>query len=235
MLYSGGKDSTYAIDLLRTSGRKISCLISIISKNPDSYMLHTVNIALTELSSKALEIPLVIGFTKGNKEEELVEISQTIAKAKEEYNFEILGSGGLASDYQRTRIQKIANDCGLTAETPLWGIDQRIYLKQLVEKGYQFTLTSVSAAGLDSSWLGREVDIESVAELNKLAQKFKFNAALEGGEGETLVLDCPMFKKNRLEIVDSHKIWNGYRGILEITSAALVPKKEETLESPIQV
>ena len=237
VLYSGGKDSTYAIDMLKRSGHIVSCLITIVSQNPDSYMLHTANIQLTELCSRAIGIPLVVGFTDGNKEEELQDISQTILRAKKDYDFEILVSGGLASSYQKTRIEKIAEDCGLTAETPLWGINQEEYIMNLVDSGYRFILTSVSAGGLDSSWLGRETDYNSALELIRLAEKYKFNPALEGGEGETLVLDCPLFKENRLKILESRKIWNGYRGILEINKALLESKKESIScpPPPIQV
>lgn len=226
VLYSAGKDSTFAIDMLLRSGHNVSCLISIISQNPDSYMLHTANIRLADLCSKAIGIPLVIGFTNGNKEEELQDISQTISNAKEKYDFQILGSGGMASNYQKTRIEKMARECELTVETPLWGINQEEYVMYLVDDGYRFVLTSVSAAGLDSSWLGREIDRRSALELIRLAKKYKFNAALEGGEGETFVLDCPLYRENRVEILESRKIWDGYRGILEIDKAVLEPKKE---------
>ncbi|MGA2876491.1 MAG: hypothetical protein ABSE82_13250, partial [Nitrososphaerales archaeon] len=76
VLYSGGKDSTFAIDLLRRDGFQVSCLITLFSENPDSYMLHTANINLVQLSSRALKIPLVSGRTKGNKEEELLDIKE---------------------------------------------------------------------------------------------------------------------------------------------------------------
>jgi diphthine-ammonia ligase len=49
------------------------------------------------------------------------------------------------------------------------------------------------------------------------------HAALEGGEGETFVLDCPLFKE-RIEVVSSRKHWDGMAGNLEILEARLVPK-----------
>ncbi len=117
-------------------------------------MLHTANINLVELSSRALKIPLVSGRTKGNKEEELLDIKEAVLAAKEKYSFDTIGCGGLASNYQKTRIEKIAEECKVTSACPLWGIDQRKYLKQLVDSGYRFILTSVSAAGLDERLAG---------------------------------------------------------------------------------
>jgi ABC transporter with metal-binding/Fe-S-binding domain ATP-binding protein len=224
VLYSGGKDSTYAIELLRRGGYDVSCLVTIYSDNPDSYMLHTANINLVELSAQALQIPLHSGRTKGNKEEELQDIKHAVQEAKEKYGFEVLGCGGLASNYQKTRIEKIAEECQVASSCPLWGIDQKEYLKMLVDSNYHFILTSVSAAGLDDSWLGKEINRESVVDLIELSKKYSFNAALEGGEGETLVLDCPLFVKKRLMLLEFRKKWDGYQGTLEITKAELETK-----------
>ena len=41
VLFSGGKDSTYAAFLAKKAGHDISCLITAISKNKDSYFFHT--------------------------------------------------------------------------------------------------------------------------------------------------------------------------------------------------
>lgn len=224
VLYSGGKDSTRTIELLKRSGCEISCLITIYSENPDSYMLHTANINLVELSSEALAIPLFCVRTKGIKEDELSDIKKAVEGAKEKYGFEVLGCGGLASNYQKTRIEKIARDCNVSTACPLWGIDQQNYLKELVDSDYHFILTSVSAGGLDDSWLGKVIDKDSVVELIELSKKFNFNAALEGGEGETLVLDCPLFLKKRLKLLEYTKIWDGYQGRLEIKKAELETK-----------
>ncbi|KAA0005665.1 MAG: TIGR00289 family protein, partial [Thermoplasmata archaeon] len=57
----------------------------------------------------------------------------------------------------------------------------------------------------------------------KVADKYKINVGGEGGEYETLVLDCPMYKK-RIEILEAEKKWNGTRGIFEIKKARLVEK-----------
>ena len=107
VLFSGGKDSTYVIEKLRSSGYEVSCLVSLISENPDSYMLHTPNIELARLSAEALEIPIEFGFTKGLKEQELIDIRNSLKEARKKFSFDYLGSGGLSSEYQRSRLQRI--------------------------------------------------------------------------------------------------------------------------------
>ncbi|MHB8568168.1 MAG: diphthine--ammonia ligase [Nitrososphaerales archaeon] len=223
-LYSGGKDSTRAIELVQNLGLKVSCLVTIVSQNQESYMLHTAAIDWTRLSAEALGIPIVFGSTHGRKEEELVDIRGSIARAMEEYDFDSIVSGGMASMYQKERIEKIAMGLGLESLTPLWGVDQSSYLAELVESKYSFILTSVSAEGLDKSWLGKEITRNDVTRIREFSNKYRFNAAFEGGEAETLVLDCPLFKLMRLEVCESSVEWNGVYGKLNIKRMKLVPK-----------
>lgn len=225
VLYSGGKDSTYTIEMLRGQGMHVACLITVISENKDSYMLHTANIDLVKLSAEALQLPIFCGQTRGMKEEEVLDIERAVALARDRFGFDRLACGGLASLYQKNRIQSIARNLGMETECPLWGLDQKEYLHTLIRSGYKFTLTSVSAAGLDESWLGRCVDEDAINELVRLSEKFGFNPALEGGEGESLVLDCPLFERKRLKILESKKIWNGYNGSLLVSHARLDDKR----------
>lgn len=224
VLFTGGKDSTFAIEALRTSGFKIVCLITIISENAYSYMLHTPNIKIAELSAEALQIPISFGSTKGEKEKELEDIRDTVSRTRKDYDFQFLASGGLSSNYQKKRLENIAGEIGLEPVNPMWGIDQQSYMKQLVRREYKFILTSVSSAGLDEKWLGRNIDANSLKELLYLSEKYHFNPAFEGGEAETLVIDCPLFQKQSIEIREQKKIWEGDRGKLVIKEARLVPK-----------
>ncbi len=226
-MFTGGKDSTYACELVMRQGFEVSCLITLRSQNKESYMLHTAAIEITELSAKAMELPLVTGYTEGKKEEELSEIKNLILSSRKQYGFDALVSGGIASVYQKERIQRIAEECEVSSINPLWGIDQQSYLNTLLEDRYIFIITSVSAEGLDQSWLGREITQELIMELKKLSSKFGFNPAFEGGEAETLVLDCPLFRKYRLAIMNSEIVWNGYYGRLEIKDAKLELKNGE--------
>ena len=225
VLFTGGKDSTFAIEALRTAGFHVACLISVISENPYSYMLHTPNIRTAELSANALQIPITFGSTKGEKERELEDIRETVSTARDHYHFQFLGSGGLSSNYQKTRLENIAREIDLKSINPLWGLDQRSYMKGLVQRGYEFVLTSVSSAGLDEKWLGRRIDANSLPLLLDLSDRYRFNPAFEGGEAETLVLDCPLFQNKTIEVTEQRKIWDGIRGKLVIEKARLVPKQ----------
>ncbi len=226
LLFSGGKDSTYACAKLLEQGHVVECLITIISSNKSSYMLHTADIGLTELSSEALEIPLVKGYTKGEKEEELDDIMKAILHSKDEYGIDAIGTGAIASRYQKERIDSIATGCGLSLFSPLWGVNQEEYMRTLQSEAFRYIITSVSCEGLGRDWLGRELSESDLLELIRLSQKFKFNVAFEGGEAETLVLDCPIFKSKRIKVLESSINWNGYFGEYEVRKATLENKAQ---------
>ena len=84
VLFSGGKDSCYALHQARKF-HHVVCLLTMRSQNPDSYMFHTPNIHLTDLQAEALEIPILVQTTKGEKEEELEDLDQLIANGIEQF------------------------------------------------------------------------------------------------------------------------------------------------------
>ncbi len=67
------------------------------------------------------------------------------------------------------------------------------------------------------------VDQESVEQLVEAARKYNFNPALEGGEGETFVIDCPFFHSS-IKITRYEKVWDGYTGRMIIKDAILAKK-----------
>ena len=56
-LFSGGKDSAYAIYLAQKQGHEIKCLLSVFPKSDESHLLHYPNIELTKLQSESMNIP----------------------------------------------------------------------------------------------------------------------------------------------------------------------------------
>ncbi len=120
VLFSGGKDSTLAVYMAKEQGYEVSCLISIVSENKESYMFHTPSISKTKNQAKIMEIPLIIYATKGKKEEELKDLEEAMKKAKKEFGIYGIATGTVESIYQSSRIQRICNKLDLECFNPLW-------------------------------------------------------------------------------------------------------------------
>ncbi len=215
-LFSGGKDSNLSLEIMKSQNYKISCLLTMIPENSDSYMFQKTNLKILTLQSNSLEIPLVIQKTKGEKEEELKDLKKLIKKAKEKYNLQGIVTGAIKSNYQRERIQEICNSLGLRTFSPLWNRTQESILQDILDKGFETIIVKIAGKGLDSSWLGKKIDIETFKRLKEINKKHGFNIAGEGGEYETIVLNAPSFKK-KIKILKSKKnIENEMTGYLDI-------------------
>lgn len=209
-LVSSGKDSIYALHVMHRQNYKIGCLISIVSKNKDSFMFHTPNINMAKMQAEALDIPIVLKETEGEKEEELKDLEEALLKAKQDFGIQGIITGALFSNYQRERIEKVADKIGLKIFSPLWHKKQEILMREIINKDYEIILSSIAAEGLDSSWLGRRLVEKDIDKLVKMNAKTGINIAFEGGEAESLVLDAPLFKK-RIVIEDSETIMENER------------------------
>jgi len=218
-LFSGGKDSTYAIYQAIKQGHEIKYLATIHSKNPYSYMYHTSNIGLTLMQSRCLDIQLVSKESLGEKEKEVEDLKIVLN------NLGVDGvvCGAIASNYQKKRIEKVCKELKLKLLTPLWGKNPEELLREMLKNKFEIVITSVSAEGFDEKWLGRKIDEKCIKDLIRLKKKFGVNIAFEGGEAETIVLDCPIFKRKIL-ITKAKKVWKGDSGIFEIRDAKLMEK-----------
>jgi diphthine-ammonia ligase len=220
-LFSGGKDSTYAIYKARQEGHIIECLVSAFPQSEESYLLHYPNIPITSLQAKAMQIPQILTQINGSDPDtELEELHIVLKKVKNDFGIDGIVHGGLFSDYQRIRFETIGSALNLKVVSPLWHVDQKSYMEELLDSKFKFIITSVTSAGLDGTWLGREITRDVVKQLIVLSSKHGFNLAFEGGEAETFVIDCPLFS-SPIKIIKANKIWDGYRGRFEITEAVL--------------
>lgn len=222
-LFSGGKDSLYAAYLAMQDGHEVVTLLSLESKRDDSYMFHVPNISLTSFQAEALGIPLVKRTVKGEKEKEVEELQDIIGDFVKNKEIDGIITGAIESNYQRERIQKIADFYGIYHYAPLWKIDTLEYMKALIKNGFKAVIVSVSALGLDESFLGRVIDDEILERLNSLNKKYGVHLAGEGGEYETFVVDAPIFKKKIL-IEKSRKKIEKLNGVLLIDSVVLEDK-----------
>ncbi|MEM0360793.1 MAG: diphthine--ammonia ligase [Candidatus Diapherotrites archaeon] len=222
-LYSGGKDSTYAIWLALKEGHSIECLLTMFPEKTDSFMFHVPNLNLAVFGAKAMGFPLVERKTSGEKEKELLDLEKALKGIVKKHRTEGILSGAIASKYQKERIDRIAQNIGQKCLSPLWGKNNTALLKEMVSNGFKIIVVGVYAGGLNENWLGKTIGKKEIIELEELQKKFSISPLGEGGEIETLVVDCPLFKK-KIKIIKTEKKWNGLRGEFLVKKAVLEKK-----------
>lgn len=203
-LLSGGKDSMYALYL---AGRenKITYIVTITSENPESYMFHVPNVHLVEEQAKLMGIEIIKKTTKGEKEKELEDLKSVLGTIAGKVDGIV--TGAIESNYQKQRVDKICKELNLKSLAPLWHKSPEGLLRSMIKDGFEIIITAVAAPPLDDKWLGRKIDEKCIEELIQLNKKYGIHPSGEGGEYESLVLDCPLFKK-KLEVSESKKIWD---------------------------
>ncbi|XP_062084381.1 diphthine--ammonia ligase isoform X2 [Humulus lupulus] len=117
-----------------------------------------------------------------------------------------VSSGAIASDYQRLRVESVCSRLGLVSLAYLWKQDQSLLLQEMITSGILAITVKVAAMGLDpAKHLGK--DLASLSPyLHKLKGLYGINVCGEGGEYETLTLDCPLFVNARIMLDDSQVI-----------------------------
>ena len=155
-----------------------------------------------------------------DSENEIDSLASLLKKAVSKYDIKGVVHGGIASIFQQKQFEVACKSANLTPIGPIWGREPMQYMQSLLDCDFSFVITAVSSGGLDESWLGCKIDTESLKRLSALSVKHGFNLNFEGGEAETLVLDCPLFSRQIL-IEKSKSVWDGYRGIFEIEAASL--------------
>ena len=220
-LFSGGKDSTYAIYLAKKLGHSVDVLLTLHPNSSESHLLHYPNIKFTSLQSESMKIPqLIEKTTSDDSQNESKKLNSLVTLAKEKYSIEGIVHGGILSKYQKDNFSVVCEKNQLDVISPLWNKNSESYMKELLDEKFEYIISTVSSDGLNDSWLGKIVDENGLDDLKKLQKKFGFNLNFEGGEAETFVINCPLFEKSLL-IQDSTTEWDGYRGRFEILEAKL--------------
>lgn len=222
VLFSGGKDSLFAC-WKAMQHEEVACLITVVSRNPESYMFHTPNIHLAGLQAEAAGLPLVEVETAGEKEAELLDLKRALLEARDRFGIEGVVTGAILSVYQATRVQRLCHELDLWCFNPLWHTDQEAYMEELIGAGFRVIIAGVFSCPFDASWLGREIDHCTLDELRKAAQKYQITLTGEGGEFETFVIDAPFFSR-RIAIEEASRVYRNYNGVLRIERAGLVEK-----------
>ena len=196
ILYSGGKDSTFAVQYAKNKGWNIKYLISVKPTRKDCFLFHYATVEQTKDIAKMLEIPHFYVKCKvsdpvkeANIVNEIVESNQKKLKV----DAVVLGGTGL-QETQLKSIQNALRPLKVDAFASHAGEEHDLVMEEMLNKGYEIMITQIASDGL-KDWLGKKITKESFSQLKKDSVKYGFHIGFEGGYADTLVLDCPLFSK----------------------------------------
>ncbi|CAB3407323.1 unnamed protein product [Caenorhabditis bovis] len=224
-LVSGGKDSCYNLMCAAREGHRIVALANLHppkdskSDELDSYMYQSVGADGVELYSEAMGIPLYRRAIHGKPNnqnydyektdgDEVEDLYDLLADVKRSHpNVAGVAAGAILSSYQKLRVEDVCRRLDLVPVCYLWERDQNELLQEMIDSGLDAILIKVAAIGLNRSHLGMTLKQIQPTMLD-LQSKFGVHPCGEGGEFETFVRDCSLFKKriviDETEVVAHH-------------------------------
>lgn len=244
-LISGGKDSFFNIYHCLSQGHELVALGNLYpeeSDEIDSFMFQTVGHDVIEYYSQCLDVPLyrqpIKGksanqnleylITKNDEIEDLFQLLSTIQKSHPDV--EGVSCGAILSHYQRTRVENVCDRLNFTSLTYLWQRNQYDLMQEMCQADLDARIIKVAAIGLTAQHLGKSIS-ELFPTLVKLNQMYEVHICGEGGEFETIVLDCPFFKSKKLEIVNQEVVEHSSDVFYLKIKVEIVDKEESQFES----
>jgi len=202
ILYSGGKDSTFAIDFAMQKGWDIKYLLSVKPNRTDCFLFHYATVEHAKALAGILGIKhFQKKCTVADPKKEAQIVKELVEKNP--VDAVVLGGTGLQETQIRS-IQEALQPLHVEAFAAHAGFEHDLLVEEMIKKGYKFMITQIASDGLNEEWLGRTLDEDSFEELRKRSMKYGFHVGGEGGYYDTFVVDGPIFNK-RIQILEMSK------------------------------
>ncbi len=226
-MYSGGKDSNYAVAYALQRGWNVKYLLSVKPTRTDCYLFHFATVEHTPLQAKALGIKhYLISCSIADPVKEAVIVEKFVAERQksrdDKVDAVILGGTGLQATQIRS-LQEALKPYGIEVFAAHSGLDHFEVMKGMLRNGFEFTITQIASDGL-ASWLGKRITKNNLAKLEADSIKFGFHVGGEGGYYDSFVTDAPTFKQ-RIVIQETEKVMeDAYSGHVLIKKLQLASK-----------
>ena len=221
VLFSGGKDSTFAVEFAQKSGHEIAYLLSVKPNRKDCYLFHYATVEHTVEQAKALGLNhIIVPCTVADPKLEAQIVKGVVEKNP--VDAVILGGVGLQETQLRS-VKEALSPLGVKVFPAHGGKDHAVVFQEMLSRGYKIKITQVASAGL-MQWLGKIVSKENCPQLKADSEKFGFHIGFEGGYADTFVLDAPIFSHGFESIAEEKIVEDEYCGHVEITELKAVEK-----------
>ena len=182
-LFSGGKDSLYAVHLVEKQGVTVDHLITLLPTLPWPSP-HAENIESLKVLAESMGKHLTI--VDFQKEGAFVETLKSL-------DVDALVAGDINVEAHLAGLKDVCNKTGLELLEPIYGRDTSELFHQIFGLGFKALITGVNLNCMDEAWLGFTISKESgAAFLSKIGSADPLG---ENGEFHTLVFECPLYAK----------------------------------------
>ena len=186
--FSTGKDSSLALYKAVEADMEPLGLLITYNTNAEKAWFHGVGRDVLDRLSAALEIPIDLIMTDGTDYEERFEEKLREWKGR---GAEYCVFGDIDLEAHLKWDKDRCEAAGLTGYFPLWQMDRKEAVKELLKAGFTARITTVNTKYMGAEYLGKALSLEL---LTRLAAE-GVDVCGENGEYHTLVTDGPLFKQ----------------------------------------
>ncbi len=182
-LFSGGKDSLYALYLAEKQGLTVNHLITLLPNLPWPSP-HAENIGSLKILAQSMgKNHIIVDFKKENA---LIETLKSL-------EIDALIAGDINVEAHLTGLKDVCKKTGLELIEPIYGRDTTELFHEIFGLGFKALITGINLRFLEEKWLkfviSEETSVEFLSNINKI------DPLGENGEFHTLVLECPLYAK----------------------------------------
>lgn len=191
--FSGGKDCAMSLYMMKEKGF-IPDSIIITVKETNSWT-HGINLKMIEEYEKVLGLKVYPVFCRIDNYEE--EFEKILKRIKEESDVNICVFGDIDIEqhlnWNRTRCKNVGMECIM----PLEKINREEAVERFIDSGFKAIIKKVNLNYLNESFLGRELNRETIEDIKRYAKEKNIEIDLcgENGEYHTVVFDGPIFNR----------------------------------------
>jgi uncharacterized protein (TIGR00290 family) len=188
--WSGGKDSTLALDRAVRAGLQVRYLVTLYDPATGRVRFHGTTVEILERQAAALDRELLALPAPWERFDQVFQDGlDTLCRRG------VTGMlfGNIHLTDVRTWYEARVVAHGLRHLEPLWGEAPAALLREVIERGYIAHLVSIDTTRLPGSWLGRALDHACAGDL---AERPDVDPCGEHGEYHTLVTDGPLFRQS---------------------------------------
>ena len=190
--WSGGKDSCFACWKAIEQGYQVHYLLNILEANSARSMSHDLKHDLVALQAEALGLPIIQQEATWESYEAKFKVALEQLRLK---GISGLVTGDIYLQEHKDWVDRVCAESGIEAVLPLWQMDTSQLLPDFIKAGFKAIIVGVKTEFFDESWLGRPVNNELAADLQKLATEANIDPCGEHGEFHTFVYDGPLFHR----------------------------------------
>lgn len=214
--FSGGKDSTLALDRAIRQGWPVKYLVNLYDQASQRVRFHGIRKELLQAQADALGLPLLAYPTQPETFEQVFLAALKDLRARS-VDAIIFGNIHLAD--VRAWYEERTTGHGLQHLEPLWGESPAVLVSEFMQRGYQAILTSVELARSRLEWLGQPLTPALVNEFEQAA----IDLCGERGEYHTFVTAGPLFQQPLSISLGQIVSLPGF-ALIEVTQASTMPE-----------